>query len=168
MGGISLPLLADFHPKGAMADSFGLYLSDKGITDRATVLIDADGVIQHISAVGPGGERDIDELVTMCEKVDAEYKGELGAAPTPAGLADGTVVYIKEPCTFSQNVLAAFENLHVQDKITVKNVSKDDAARSELKEKTGGEQAPAIIYRGESMLESADIIKRVVTDVQGW
>ena len=30
MGGISFPLLADFHPKGAMAESFGLYLAGSG------------------------------------------------------------------------------------------------------------------------------------------
>jgi len=33
--GISYPLLADFHPKGAVADKFGMYLSEKGITGRA-------------------------------------------------------------------------------------------------------------------------------------
>ena len=32
--GISYPLLADFHPKGAVADKFGMYLSEKGITGR--------------------------------------------------------------------------------------------------------------------------------------
>ncbi|MBW2578727.1 MAG: redoxin domain-containing protein, partial [Deltaproteobacteria bacterium] len=67
LGGISVPLLADFHPKGAVAEAFGLYLADNGITDRATVIIDADGVVQHISAVGPGGSRDIDELAGLAE-----------------------------------------------------------------------------------------------------
>ena len=30
--GITYPLLADFHPKGAVADKFGVYLAEKGIT----------------------------------------------------------------------------------------------------------------------------------------
>jgi mycoredoxin-dependent peroxiredoxin len=43
--GISYPLLADFHPKGAVADKFGVYLSEKGITGRAIAIIDKAGKI---------------------------------------------------------------------------------------------------------------------------
>ena len=71
LGGISYPLLADFHPKGAMASSYGLYLEDKGITDRATVVIDKDGVVQFVNSVGPGGIRKSEELLAECQKVNA-------------------------------------------------------------------------------------------------
>ena len=43
--GISYPLLADFHPKGAVADKFGVYLPEKGITGRAIAIIDKTGKI---------------------------------------------------------------------------------------------------------------------------
>jgi mycoredoxin-dependent peroxiredoxin len=43
--GISYPLLADFHPKGAVADIFGMYLSEKGITGRAIAIINKAGKI---------------------------------------------------------------------------------------------------------------------------
>ena len=43
--GISYPLLADFHPKGAVADKFGMYLSEKGITGRAIAIINKAGKI---------------------------------------------------------------------------------------------------------------------------
>ncbi len=43
--GISYPLLADFHPKGAVADKFGMYLSEKGITGRAIAIIDKSGKV---------------------------------------------------------------------------------------------------------------------------
>src|SRR6202051_676403 len=43
--GISYPLLADFNPRGATADKFGLYFPEKGITGRAVVIIDKDGKI---------------------------------------------------------------------------------------------------------------------------
>ncbi len=81
LGGINFPLLADFHPKGAVAESFGLYLADNGITDRATVVIDKDGVIRHISSVSPSGERNISELLEICRKVDAEHGQGLGDLP---------------------------------------------------------------------------------------
>src|SRR5436190_5213138 len=36
---LSYPLLADFHPKGAVAQAYGLYNEERGNSKRATVLI---------------------------------------------------------------------------------------------------------------------------------
>jgi mycoredoxin-dependent peroxiredoxin len=41
--GIRYPLLADFHPRGAMSDKFGVYMADKGITGRAIAVVDRGG-----------------------------------------------------------------------------------------------------------------------------
>ncbi len=71
IGGISYPLLADFHPKGAVAEKYGLYLSDIGITDRATVIIDKQGIVQYANSVGPGGLRKAEELLAEVKKVNA-------------------------------------------------------------------------------------------------
>ncbi len=70
LGGVSFPLLADFHPKGAMAKSYGLYLEDKGITDRATVIIDKSGVVRYAASVTPAGERNPKDLLAECQKVN--------------------------------------------------------------------------------------------------
>ena len=70
LGGVSFPLLADFHPKGAMAKSYGLYLEDKGITDRATVIIDKTGVVRYAGSVTPAGERNPKDLLAECQKVN--------------------------------------------------------------------------------------------------
>ena len=43
--GIGYPLLADFQPLGSVADKFGLYMSDKGITARAIAVIDKQGML---------------------------------------------------------------------------------------------------------------------------
>jgi peroxiredoxin len=40
---IHYPLLADFHPRGAVAAKYGVYLEDKGITGRSIFIIDRDG-----------------------------------------------------------------------------------------------------------------------------
>lgn len=45
---LKYPLLADFHPKGKVAASYGLYLEDKGITSRATVIVDKEGVVRFV------------------------------------------------------------------------------------------------------------------------
>jgi peroxiredoxin len=41
--GIHYPLLADFQPRGAVGDKFGVYLADKGITGRAIAVVDRNG-----------------------------------------------------------------------------------------------------------------------------
>ena len=41
--GIHYPLLADFQPRGAVADKFGVFLADKGITGRAIAIINKQG-----------------------------------------------------------------------------------------------------------------------------
>lgn len=41
--GIHYPLLADFQPRGAVGEKYGVYLADKGITGRAIYIIDRDG-----------------------------------------------------------------------------------------------------------------------------
>jgi peroxiredoxin len=43
--GIHYSLLADFQPRGAVGEKFGVYLSDKGITGRAIVIVDRDGKV---------------------------------------------------------------------------------------------------------------------------
>jgi mycoredoxin-dependent peroxiredoxin len=46
--GIRYSLLADFNPRGAMAEKYGVYLADKGITGRAIVIINKQGKIAWI------------------------------------------------------------------------------------------------------------------------
>jgi peroxiredoxin len=46
--GIRYPLLADFHPKGKVAESYGLFLADKGIAARATVIVDKQGTVRYV------------------------------------------------------------------------------------------------------------------------
>ncbi len=161
LGGISLPLLADFHPKGELAKSLGLYLADNGITDRATVLIDANGKVCHVSSVGPGGKRDIAELAALCEDMDKGWDlPEREAAP---GVPAGTTLYVKDNCMFSRWALAGHKNLHLEDTVAVKNVSTDDAARAELEARGGKTQAPALFIDGAVRYESDEIISELVS-----
>ena len=44
--GITIPLLADFHPKGELARRFGVYQEERGVSARALVMIGPDGVVQ--------------------------------------------------------------------------------------------------------------------------
>ena len=43
--GIKYPLLADFQPRGAMAEKYGVFMPDKGITGRAIAIVNKAGNI---------------------------------------------------------------------------------------------------------------------------
>jgi peroxiredoxin len=42
---LTIPLLADFHPKGEMSRAYGAYREDRGATNRSLVLIGEDGTV---------------------------------------------------------------------------------------------------------------------------
>jgi len=66
---IQYPLLADFHPKGATAQKYGLYLEDKGITNRATVIIDKKGIVRYVNVYDIPQQRTNQELVDVLKKL---------------------------------------------------------------------------------------------------
>ena len=43
---LTMPLLADFHPKGAMSRDYGTYQDDFGTDNRSLVLVGEDGVVR--------------------------------------------------------------------------------------------------------------------------
>ena len=44
--GLTIPLLADFHPKGEVARAYGVWSEDFGVAGRALVMVDPDGTVQ--------------------------------------------------------------------------------------------------------------------------
>lgn len=158
VGGISFPLLADFHPKGKLAQDLGLYLEEAGITDRATVIIDANGVVKHASSVTPAGERNIEELAALCEKVDSEFDGDLPERPAPGKLEGDVELFVKSNCGFSTWALHARSNLHLEEALPVKNITEDAAAKDALEKSAGKSQAPCLRVGDQYHFESADII----------
>lgn len=46
--GIETSLLADFEPKGAVAEAYGAYLGQAGHSNRSLVLIGPDGIVEWV------------------------------------------------------------------------------------------------------------------------
>ncbi len=61
--GIAYPLLADFHPRGAVAEKYGVYLADKGISARTAFIIGKDGRIKDVVGADIPVARDIAGLL---------------------------------------------------------------------------------------------------------
>ncbi|HVB98677.1 MAG TPA: peroxiredoxin [Candidatus Dormibacteraeota bacterium] len=67
--GIGYPLLADFQPRGSVADKFGLYLSDKGITARAIAVIDKEGKLAWLKQYEILQVPEVGEVAQAVEKL---------------------------------------------------------------------------------------------------
>src|SRR4029077_9912658 len=69
--GIKNSLLADFHPKGAMSEKYGVYLADKGITGRAIVIVGKNGKVAWIKNYDIPVVPDVKEVAAALGQVKA-------------------------------------------------------------------------------------------------
>ena len=65
---LSYPLLADFHPKGAVAQAYGLYQEERGMTKRATVVVDKSGKVSWVKEHVISEQRDNQELLEAVKR----------------------------------------------------------------------------------------------------
>jgi alkyl hydroperoxide reductase subunit AhpC len=70
LGGISFPILADFHPKGEVARRYGVWREENGNSRRAVFIIDKNGTLRW-SKVYERGNPDNEELLTVIQGLNA-------------------------------------------------------------------------------------------------
>ena len=56
--GFTFPVLADFWPHGAVAQTYWVFNSDAGIANRGTFVVDRSGIIRFAEMKQPGEARD--------------------------------------------------------------------------------------------------------------
>jgi peroxiredoxin len=75
---LHFPLLADFEPKGKVAQEYGVYRYGDGVTERALFVIDGDGIIRwsYVSPLGvnPGAEGILNALESLDSQQSKEPK----------------------------------------------------------------------------------------------
>jgi alkyl hydroperoxide reductase subunit AhpC len=69
--GIKYSLLADFHPKGAMSEKYGVYLVDKGITGRAIAIVNKQGKVAWFKNYDIPVVPDVKEVASALSQVKA-------------------------------------------------------------------------------------------------
>ena len=68
---IKYSLLSDFNPRGAMADKYGVYLAEKGITGRAIVIVGKDGKVAWVKNYDIPVVPDVVEVASALQQVKA-------------------------------------------------------------------------------------------------
>jgi peroxiredoxin len=69
--GIKYPLLADFQPRGAMAEKYGVFMPDKGITGRAIAIVNKAGNVAWFKNYDIPVVPDLNEVATALAQVKA-------------------------------------------------------------------------------------------------
>jgi mycoredoxin-dependent peroxiredoxin len=69
--GYEFPLLSDFWPHGAVAQSFGVFNDETGFSNRGTFLVDKTGVVRFAEMNSPGQGRDAAEWLKAIEALPA-------------------------------------------------------------------------------------------------
>jgi mycoredoxin-dependent peroxiredoxin len=67
--GVTYPLLADFQPRGAVGEKFGVYMADKGITGRAIAVVDRGGKIAWFKNYDLPALPDVNEVADALAKL---------------------------------------------------------------------------------------------------
>jgi peroxiredoxin len=69
LGGLSYDLLSDFHPKGAVAKSYGAFRENDGISERALFVIDKEGRIAYKDIHDISDQPDNEDLLDVLRKL---------------------------------------------------------------------------------------------------
>ena len=69
---INYPLLADFHPRGAVASKYQMYLEDKGITGRAIAIINKAGNVAWVKQYEILQVPDVKEVAQALEQLSRQ------------------------------------------------------------------------------------------------
>ena len=68
LGGITFPMLSDFHPKGKVAQLYGAYNEQYGRSWRSVFLIDTAGVLRW-KRIYQTGLPDLEEVLAELKKM---------------------------------------------------------------------------------------------------
>lgn len=178
LGGISFPMLCDCWPKGECSRRFGVLLEDRGVSDRATVIVGKDGIVRYAQSVGLDGRRDFSELLGKAQEINGQPRtvptSSLASEQAPASCAtvsydrprrikaaeavltpaDATL-YLSRGCIHCEVVRNAMAGMTGHARVVVKEVS-DPEAREELLSLSPGGQVPTIVLKGGKVLSGRD------------
>ena len=66
----NLSILADFWPNGKVAKDYGIFIEDKGISERANIIIDENGIVQWVKVYQPMNQLpDLNEVIQILTNI---------------------------------------------------------------------------------------------------
>jgi len=62
---LTATLLSDFHPKGNVAQKYGVFIGETGYAKRGTFIVDREGVLRGISVKEPKEARSEEDYLNL-------------------------------------------------------------------------------------------------------
>ena len=75
MGTLWFPVLSDFWPHGRVADTYGVLRTD-GMSERAIILIDKDGVVQYAKVTNINQRPPLEDLIGALKALDHAFESK--------------------------------------------------------------------------------------------
>jgi glutaredoxin len=146
LGGISFPLLSDFWPHGAVAETYGV-LRDDGKSERALFVVDKAGIVRYVDIHDIDDQPDNEEVFKVLRQLEPdavipdkaavpEEEEEPSPAPTPAGPKSVTL-YCRPGCIDCRLARRFLERHGVP--YTDVNMRATPEAEAQVREWTGGD-----------------------------
>ncbi len=70
VGNITFPLLSDFWPHGEIARRYGVFRDDRGMTERAIVIVDKAGIVRYVDVHELREQPDEEQLFEVIATLD--------------------------------------------------------------------------------------------------
>jgi glutaredoxin len=142
LGGISYPLLSDFWPHGAVAETYGVLRMEDGKSERALFVVDKEGIVRYVDIHDIDDQPDNEEIFRVLRQLepDAVIPDQKEApAPEPAPAAtrpESVTMYCRPGCIDCRLARRFLERNGVP--YTEVNVRATPAAEARVREWTGG------------------------------
>src|SRR3954453_13289099 len=69
LGGMNYPLLCDFWPHGGVAKGYGVLMEERGICERAIVVVDKQGKVAYVDVHETSEQPDPEVLFEVLQKL---------------------------------------------------------------------------------------------------
>lgn len=66
LGGVTHPILSDYHPKGKVAAEWGIHNEETGLAKRAVFIVDKLGVVRY-KQIYSGSLPDVEDLLKQLD-----------------------------------------------------------------------------------------------------
>lgn len=178
LGGVPYPMLCDLHPHGQISRILGMWLPDESITDRATVIVDRDGIVRYATSVGKNGRRNFDELLEEAVRINGGPKdpsaeppkspapaaagAKRGPAPAAQALSTGPTLFVLNGCPSCMTVKSKLSRNPNRDRIRIVEVSSAESRKLMSKLVPGVTGVPVLYAPGRpAAVGAGDVLARI-------
>ncbi len=152
----TISVLSDFEPKGAVSKAYGAWMPADGMSARATVIIDKNGIVRYAVDAGKFGKRSIPGLLALATQINGGKPVANAGAVLP--VLDLPVMYSMTTCPHCSTVKQFLASSGLSQRVVVRDVDRDQTAMQQLLGIEPDGSVPVLVMNGQMVAGDAPII----------